>query len=191
MDQRFRRRPFQQSPSGGDVPTQAGESAAVADIPGGPFPMGPRGRDAGGFPTVIPVGVPPAVAGSRHAEVPKDLRFPRIPPEIQHFPGVAIPAATGDIIAEGLGFPMHTLWIDNFSSVWLHVEAGNHYVPPWSIGWVLALSRGSTTFEVRADAPPGITQPSLTAGGFFSAIASEDDRIPQAPGALLRTTDHP
>jgi hypothetical protein len=195
-DPRFTRsgtasRPYQQTPSGGDRPLEAGEHDAVSTIRPGPFPMGPRGRDAGGFPTIIPVGVPPAVAGSRHAEVPKDLRFPRIPPEVQHWPSIPIAANTGDIISEGTGFPVHTIWVNNYSSVWVYVDSGNVWLPPWYIGAILALSRAATTLRLTAAAPAGFTQPSLTTGGFLSVIASEDDRIPAAPGILLPTGVHP
>lgn len=173
-----------------DQPIQgAGETAGVTEAPPGPMPFGARGRDPSGFPEAIPVGVPPAVAGAHRIEVPKNLRWPARPPLIQHFPSI-LAAAAGELINEGISFPAHSVRVDNWSNVFVLLDAADFYVLPWSVGWVIPMPRASTQLKLVGRAPSGFTQPALTAGGFVVVDCYEDDR-PFSPGTSIPTGVHP
>src|ERR1700681_3779701 len=91
-------------------------NTAFLDTGPSDVPYGARGRDPGGWPKVIPVGVPPAVSGEpRRMQVPKELRIPQIPGNFSSW--VAVPGgATGELLAEPVSFPARTIQIDNYTS---------------------------------------------------------------------------
>jgi hypothetical protein len=136
-------------------------------------PYGARGRDPGGFPKVIPVGVPPAVAGAPHfMGVPKELRIPQIPGNYASFVAVA-GGATGELINEPLGFPCRTLQIDNYTSCFIYLAGADRYIPPATMAWQFVLGRGVTTIRCTGAAPPNFVQPAFTAGGVFYVFCFE------------------
>ena len=165
------------------------DNAQAVNLPGnsawldtGPsdVPYGARGRDPGGFPKVIPVGVPPAVAGAPHfMEVPKELRIPVMPTNSAQKNAVPVPTAAGasttpvDILDEELSFPIGTLYVDNMSTCWVLEAASGFYVPPNTVGWVLPQYRKSSKMHLQAAAPPGHAQPALTANQCISVRATE------------------
>lgn len=137
-------------------------------------PYGARGRDPGGWPKVIPIGVPPAVSGEpRRMQVPKELRIPTLP--FNYYQRVAVPvlANTGDVIDEECAFPIGTLYIDNYSSSWLYADGAAHWIPPLTMGWVLPCYRKPTKMHLSAQAPGPYTQPTFVAGGTCTVIGIE------------------
>jgi hypothetical protein len=137
------------------------------------IPYGARGRNPGGWPEVIPVGVPPAVAGEPHRlQVPKELRIPAIPGNFASF--VAVPgAAAGDLLQEPIGFPCRTLQIDNYTSCFIYVNGVERFIPPLTMGWQFVVGRGFTTIYCRGLAPGLVAQPAFTAGGVFYVFCFE------------------
>jgi hypothetical protein len=169
--------------------TMSIDNAEAVNLPGntawldtGPsdVPYGARGRDPGGFPKVIPVGVPPAVAGAPHfMEIPKELRIPALPTNLYQKNAVPVPAAAGssttpvDILDEECAFPIGTLYIHNMSTCWLLEGSSGMYIPPNTVGWVIPAYRKSSKIHVQAAAPPGHAQPALTAGQCISVVVTE------------------
>jgi hypothetical protein len=155
------------------------------------IPYGARGRNPGGWPEVIPVGVPPAVAGEpRRLQVPKELRIPELPTNSRQYVGIALLANTGDILQDDVAFPIGTIYIDNWSSCWVFVDVVGRWIIPDSIGWVIPTYRSSSQIYVRATAPPGYTQPALTAGGSLNVIVTESVQ-PFSTGIIIPTGIHP
>lgn len=152
------------------------------------IPYGARGRNPGGWPEVIPVGVPPAVFGeARRQQVPKQYRIPELPTNVEQKNAVVVPASAGssatpvDILDEEVAFPIGTLYIDNMSTVWLLEGASGQYIPPNTVGWCLPQYRKSSKIHIQAAAPPGHAQPALTAGQCISARVTESIQ-PYSPG---------
>jgi hypothetical protein len=145
-------------------------------------PFGARGRDPGGWPKVIPVGVPPAVSGEpRRTQVPKELRIPAIPGNFSSW--VAVPGgSTGELLAEPVSFPARTLQIDNYTSSFIYVYGAERYIPPLTLGWQFVLGRGVTTIRCTGAAPPNVVQPAFVAGGVFYVFAFEAALSPNAIG---------
>lgn len=155
------------------------------------IPFGARGRNSGGWPEVIPVGVPPAVAGEFHRlQVPKELRIPELPTNSRQYIAVPLLANTGDIIQDDVAFPIGTIYADNFSTCWIFVDIVGRWIMPNSIGWVIPCYRSSTQIYVRAIQPTGYTQPALTAGGCITVIVTESVQ-PFSPGVAIPTGMHP
>ena len=136
-------------------------------------PYGARGRDPGGWPKVIPVGVPPAVFGeARRQQVPKELRIPQIPGNFSSY--INVPGgAAGELLAEPISFVARTIQIDNYTSCFLYVYGAERFIPPATMGWQFLLGRGVTTIRVTGAAPPTFTQPAFTAGGTFYVFCFE------------------
>lgn len=162
--------------------TMSLDNANAVNLPGnsawldtGPsdVPYGARGRNPGGWPEVIPVGVPPAVAGEPHRmQVPKELRIPQIPGNYASW--VAVPgAAAGELLAEPISFPARTIQIDNYTSCFIYLAGAERYIPPGTMGWQFLLGRGTTTIRCYGAAPPNFVQPAFTAGGVFYVFAFE------------------
>lgn len=152
------------------------------------IPYGARGRNPGGWPEVIPVGVPPAVAGEpRRLAVPKELRIPVLPTNSYQQNTVPVPAAAGasptpvEILLLDVAFPVGTFYIHNYSTVWILENVTQFYVPPNTVGWVIPCYKKSSQINIRAAAPPGHAQPALTAGQVISVIATESVQ-PFSPG---------
>jgi hypothetical protein len=66
----------------------------------------------------------------------------------------------------GLGYPCHTVMVDNLSNAWLRV-LGRWYVRPGEVGRVIALPSATRNPDVTAKAPPGCTQPTTITGEAF------------------------
>jgi hypothetical protein len=149
------------------------------------IPYGARGRNPGGWPEVIPVGVPPAVAGEPHRlAVPKELRIPQIPGNFANF--VAVPGgAAGDLLQEPISFPARTIQIDNYTSCFIYVNGVERFIPPLTMGWQFVLGRGITTIYCRGLAPGLITQPAFTAGGVFYVFAYEAALVSTTSGSAV------
>jgi hypothetical protein len=152
------------------------------------IPYGARGRNPGGWPEVIPVGVPPAVAGEPHRlAVPKELRIPVLPTNSYSQNTVPVPTAAGasiipvEILLLDVAFPIGTFYIHNMSTVWILENVTQFYVPPNTVGWVIPCYKKSSQINIRAAAPPGHAQPALTAGQVISVIATESVQ-PFSPG---------
>lgn len=163
-------------------------NTAFLDTGPSPVPYGARGRDPGGWPKVIPVGVPPAVSGEpRRLQVPKELRIPTLPTNSEQKNAIVVPTAAGssatpvDILDEEVAFPIGTLYVDNMSTVWLLEAASGRYIPPNTVGWCLPQYRKSSKIHIQAAAPPGHAQPALTSGQCISATATESVQ-PYSPG---------
>jgi hypothetical protein len=161
------------------------------------IPHGGRGRDPGGWPKVIPVGVPPAVSGEpRRLQVPKELRIPALPTNFYEKVGIVVPTSAGgaavpvDIIDDEVSFPIGSYYIDNYSSVWIYESSTGRWMLPFSVGWVLTGNRKSSKILIRALAPAGYTQPALTSGGTISVLVSEEVRFSQV-GVPIPSTQHP
>lgn len=148
-------------------------NSAWLDTGPSPVPYGARGRDPGGWPKVIPVGVPPAVAGEPHRmQVPKELRIPQIPGNFSSY--IAVPGgATGELLAEPISFPARTIQIDNYTTCFIYVSGVERFIPPATMGWQFLLGRGVTTIRCTGAAPPNFVQPAFTAGGVFYVFCYE------------------
>lgn len=146
------------------------------------IPHGGRGRDPGGWPKVIPVGVPPSVSGEpRREAVPKEYRIPAIPGNFSSYIAV-LGGATGELLAEPISFPARTIQIDNYTSCFIYVYGAERYIPPATIGWQFVLGRGVTTIRCTGAAPPNFAQPAFTAGGVFYVFCFEAALSPNSVG---------
>jgi hypothetical protein len=143
---------------------------------------GARGRDPGGYPRVIPAGMPPSQAGEPHRqELPKSMELPARPYNFAEYLSYA-GAVSGELLNDSVAFPIRTIMVDNFTSVWLFVNGANRFIPPLTMGWQFVVNRASTLLRVTANAPGGITQPAFTAGGVFSVWAFELMMVGNAAG---------
>jgi hypothetical protein len=149
------------------------------------IPFGARGRDPGGYPRIIPAGQPFGEAGEPHRqELPKSMELPARPFNSAQYLSVSgVADADGQLLNDGLAFPIRTIMIDNFTTIWLYVSGAERFIPPLTMGWQFVVARASTQLRVTAVAPGGITQPSLTAGGVFSVFAFEDMMVGTASGS--------
>lgn len=135
--------------------------------------MGPRGRDPGGYPKVIPAGMPPAVFGEpQRLMLPKDMEIPPRPTNYAEFLNI-LGAASGELLNSYLGFPAGTLQIDNYTSVWVFLDGAKRFIPPLTMAWQFPIFKRVTQVRVIAAAPPGIAQPAFTAGGVVYVFAIE------------------
>ncbi len=155
------------------------DSAAIETKPT-TIPYGARGRNPGGYPKIIPVGVPPSVSGEpRRPHIPKELEIPARPTNSYQKIAVPLPASAGssavpvDILDDELAFPIGTLYVHNMSTCWLYEASTGFYVPPNTVGWCIPQYRKSTKIHIQAAAPPGHAQAALTAGQCMSVIATE------------------
>lgn len=109
------------------------------------------------------------------------------PPLVHHFnPQTAI--QSGDVMLDSVGFPFHTLQIDNYSNVWLYVHGW--YVQPWITGVQLPFPKGETSVRIAAQAPPGFTQPAATASTTVGVTAYEE-LYGFSSGTLIPAGSHP
>lgn len=148
---------------------------------------GPRGRDPGGYPKVIPAGLPPAVFGEfRRVELGKDLEVPKRPFNTSEHIAVPVTANTGDIIDLDVSFPVRTLMIDNYSHVWIYVDGCQRWLPPLTCGWCIPIWRAQSKIHISANAPGGHAQIAVTAGDVINVIAVEE-KFAYSPGIAVPT----
>lgn len=150
--------------------------------------VGPRGRDPGGYPKLIPVGVPPAVSGEpKRIEVPKDMEIPPRPPRYDQEIAISITANSGDIIDKEVAFPVRSIQLDNYSHVWLYVDGIQRWIPPGTIGWCFPVLRAQSKIHIAASAPPNATQGAAATGDFLNVLVSERI-IDYSPGVSIGLT---
>lgn len=134
---------------------------------------GPRGRDPGGYPKVIPAGMPPAAFGEpKRLMLPKDMEIPPRPSEYKEFLNIA-GAFSGELINEYIGFPAGTIQLDNYTTCWVLLDAAKKFIPPLTMGWQIPIWKKVTSLRLVASPPGGQTQPSFSAGGVVYAFAIE------------------
>lgn len=69
------------------------------------------------------------------------------------------------LIDHDLGFPAHSVAVDNPTSQWLYVEPCNRVIPPYTLGWVLpVISGGAQNARVLSRTPPGLSALTAVAG---------------------------
>jgi hypothetical protein len=77
------------------------------------------------------------------------------------------PATTGtgtSLLDHDLGFPCHSVAVDNPASQWIWIEPCNRWVPPYTMGWVYAVTAaGSQNARVSVRQPPGLKAYTLVA----------------------------
>jgi hypothetical protein len=146
------------------------------------IPVGARGRSEGGYPRVIPAGEPFVVAGEYHRqELPKQMELPARPMNSAQY--LQIPGgATGELLMDGVAFPIRTIQVDNYTSCWLLVSSAERYIPPLTMGWQFPCARASSQIRVVGLSPPGIAQPAFTPLGVFSVFVFEGFMTMQAGG---------
>jgi hypothetical protein len=75
-----------------------------------------------------------------------------------------------------LGFPAHSVLVDNWTNQWIRIDGVRRVIGPYSGGWVLNNMSGMQTARVELQTPsPQITQPAVIAGeyvwvGFAEAL---------------------
>ncbi len=67
------------------------------------------------------------------------------------------------LLEEGVGFPVHTLLVDNPTYSWLMVEPGRRWIMPYLVGAIVPVFSGGQVVRVTAGAPPGLKSNTLTA----------------------------
>jgi hypothetical protein len=97
--------------------------------------------------------------------------------ELQEFPG-------GTDIERQIGFPAMSAFIDNPTAQFLFIHSARRYVPPYTLGVIVAFPYGIQKLRIVWQAPPGITQPAAVAGQIATALLMEVIRSP-ATGATL------
>lgn len=90
----------------------------------------------------------------------------------------------GLLLDENIGFPAHSILVDNTTSQWVLVEPGQRAIPPYTVGWCLPAPVGSQVARVRLLTPPGLAGFTAAAGergwvGFSEAY------LPPQPGVAI------
>jgi len=62
-------------------------------------------------------------------------------------------------IDDELGFPVHSIIIDNPTSQWIWLESAARSIPPGNMDRVVQVPRASTKAQIRWRAPAGVAQP--------------------------------
>lgn len=139
--------------------------------------------------------------GELAATIPQTRPDSAIPKHQRH-PGITLPSfvfanTNGDA---GLAAPIpygraNTVRVDNYSTQWCRV--GGVYIPPQTIGWVIALDRAVTEARLAWSAPIGATQTPLTTNAQVYTFWYEERFPPQtgipvapamSPAATLNTS---
>jgi hypothetical protein len=60
-----------------------------------------------------------------------------------------------------LGFPVHSIMVDNPTTQWLFVQSAQRFVMPGLMGLVMQVPRAANKAEAQWRAPVGVTQPAL------------------------------
>lgn len=96
--------------------------------------------------------------------------------------GVSGTADASVIHEHDLGFPAHSVAIDNVTSQWLWAEPCNREVPPYSIGWIFpCVGAGSQSARVSVRTPPG-TQAFTPVSGERCYVAWHEAFLPPMAG---------
>jgi hypothetical protein len=124
----------------------------------------------------------PEMAVTRKSEFQGDpyLKPYRISPVFEVCPvggsGAQFTAVTG----EGNGryqapidFEAHAIFVDNLSNQFLYFPTANKWVPPYSVGVVIPVTRGVSTLDVKFIAPANFALPPVIALQFVSLQAYE------------------
>jgi hypothetical protein len=94
------------------------------------------------------------------------------------------PATAGSgvvLLDHDLGFPCHSIAVDNASSQWLWVEPANRWVAPYSLGWVYAVTAaGAQNARVSVRQPPGLKAYTLVPTERFYVAFHEASLRPQS-----------
>lgn len=137
------------------------------------------------------VQVPPAfevVAGelSRTAAALRRYTDMRVSPgnAVERFGSIDRPAAGNLLIEEGVGFPIHSIMIDNPTYRWLLLEPGRRVVQPYCVGMIHPVYQGGQILRVTVVAPPGLADHAVVAGQTVWVVASEAYLNP-SPGIVI------
>jgi hypothetical protein len=93
--------------------------------------------------------------------------------------------AVGKDIDDELGFPVHSVVIDNPTTQWIWIESAAGFCPPNTIGKVLQVPRASTKAQVRWRPPAGVAQPAAGAGAKNATIVFCEAFLMPNPGVYL------
>jgi hypothetical protein len=149
----------------------------------------PEGLDAGG-------------EGMRAADLLPEGRASRYA-EIQASPGgwwegsfstIASISIGGVILLcdSGLGFPAHSILVDNWTNQWLYIDAVRRFIPPYTGGWVLNAVSGTQQARIQLLDPSGagINQLAIIAGEYVW-VGFAEAMIPAATGVGISATINP
>lgn len=106
---------------------------------------------------------------------PTSERVPPLPPVPQRAPQAeAVQVASFDTkggvdVNYQLGFPCHSVIVDNLSNQWLFFPSARRWVAPYSYGAIIAFLQGTQVAAYRCAAPPG--------GGFANPAANAGETV--------------
>lgn len=90
---------------------------------------------------------------------PPQYPLPEQHPQRKDFPARGIKAffdtAAQDRAYSSLGFPAHSVQVDNLSNQWLWFPSARRYMPPSTFGFVLQIVDGTEVAEWHVQIPPG------------------------------------
>lgn len=129
-----------------------------------------------GLPETRPPGMPPALSGP--PGFPKDLRFPKVPKRSQ----LVTVNPGNDLVGYADGFPVRSIYVDNYAPQWLWHQASLCFIPPFTLGKIIHAPSASESLTLRWMAPPAISQPASDGLSYAVAWFTEDDWSP-SPGA--------
>lgn len=76
--------------------------------------------------------------------------------------------------------------INNYTELWAQIEDTDDFIPPLTGGFVIGASLGRAA-NIVWNAPPGVTQPTVTNPKATLKITATDQQIPYSPGSPLST----
>jgi hypothetical protein len=152
---------------------------------------GPRGVRTGGELERVPVGLPPALGGPpRLFAYPKESSIPIVPPQFEEYlVTLGSSTVTGQILLDRqLAFPCRSIKVDNYTGVWLYIEALRMYIPPFCIATTWPVPAAPNKLSVRAETPQGLTTFGSPVAGQTALIccSEKEDMFVANPGILLK-----
>jgi hypothetical protein len=145
---------------------------------------GGRGRDESGQPAIIPTGAPPVQTPmTAFASLPKDATM--TPGQFERYT-LTFSTNSGRVNTGNAAFPIHTIQVDNYTSIYVFLPIVQRWIPPYTFGVQMPVIAGTGIIEAIAEPPPGTTQPALASTIAPLQIAVYEDCLSYSPGFSLQ-----
>jgi hypothetical protein len=140
-------------------------------------------------PRVVQVAATFEVAAGKIGKAAEDLRRyadVRAKPGnfVERFARPDLTVATGVVFEEDLGYPVHSVMLDNPTFAWLLLEVNRRWIPPYTLGWVIPVFAGSPVIRVTLGPPPGGFANNGTKTGQFVYLGFSESFLPPMTGFL-------